>query len=482
LQWSQPERGKHFGVAVSDFNGDGQPDIVVVDSTTANVSILLNAGISPLPTANFAQLAIFWPMGDLAGPVLTGDFNGDGKLDLAVPTSNAPDPQGNRISYVAILLGKGHGLFEDPVRYPVPNSPTSVAAGDFNGDGRTDLAVAADGGLSILLGKGDGRFQEAQTAGGSASRVIAGDLNGDGKTDLLTIESGLGFFVRLAKGDGTFQEATSYSAGVGASVSGLALGDFNHDGKLDIAVSGDSGDDTSQAGVWIFLGNGDGTFQTAVPYDVGGSTDMVVTGDWNGDGQLDLAVSASGGYVNGHVKILMGNGDGTFQKGASYGPIGIGSMAAGDLNGDGKVDLAIVGHQGLAVLLSNGNGTFQPTVGTDLLNVFEVTTGDFDGDGKLDLVTVDDRCYCAASVSIWVNSCSFAGPGLSAVRDGDKIVISWPSSSYKLERATNLAAPTWETNNLDAVTVSSGAFLSAPALEVTVPANRSQSYYRLRKQ
>jgi hypothetical protein len=458
------------GVAVSDFNGDGQPDIVVVDSNSTNISILLNVGVSPLRTANFEQIANFF-VGDFAEPVLVADFNGDGKLDLAIPNGEQSDPQHNITPAVAILLGKGHGLFEEAVRYPVQNRPAAVAGGDFNGDGKVDLAVGAEGGLSILLGKGDGRFETAEAIGGSATRLVTGDLNHDGKIDLLSIEGG-SLVVRLGKGSGTFESAKSYSAGVDSVASGLVLGDFNHDGKLDVAICGGN-----EAGVWIFLGKGDGTFQTAVPYDLGGSAYTIITGDWNVDGKLDLATAASG-----QVKILLGNGDGTFQENASYATIGASSIAAGDFNDDGRIDLAVVGGSGLAMLLSNGDGTFQPTAGTDLHDVFGVATGDFNGDGKLDLVTVDDRFLFAGIVSIWVNTCSSAGPGLNVLRATNNVVISWPSlslgaqfpSQYKLERATSPIAPIWEPVNLDPVSISGG-------LEITVPASQTQSFYRLRK-
>ena len=209
-----------------------------------------------------------------------GDFNGDGKLDLAV--GNAND---NNLS---VLLGNGDGTLQTAVNYAVGATPAFVVAGDFNGDGVLDLAVvnSASNNISVLLGNGDGTFQAAvnYSVEGTPSAMATGDFNGDGRLDLVALNSGSNnLSVLLGNGDGSFQSAVNY--GAGANPSSLALGDLNGDGKLDLAVA-NSGDNT----VTTLLGNGDGTFQTAVPYGVGHSPSSVLVGDFGGDGRADLAV------------------------------------------------------------------------------------------------------------------------------------------------------------------------------------------------
>src|SRR5215831_8915408 len=262
--------------------------------------------------------------------VAAGDFNGDGILDLAVAESIVDGT-------VLVLLGNGDGTFQAAQSFPAGGSLHSVGVGDFNGDGAIDLvATNYDANtISVLLGNGDGSFQAPQSfgAGGHPYSVAEGDFNGDGILDLAVANQI--FFdgtvsVLLGNGDGSFQAAQSFSAG--SNPVSVAVGDFNGDGILDLAVANAILiDDT----VSVLLGKGDGSFEAAQSFGAGGSPVSVAVGDFNGDGILDLAV-ANNIYINGTVSVLLGKGDGSFQAAQSF---GVGSSAfsvvVGDFNGDG---------------------------------------------------------------------------------------------------------------------------------------------------
>ena len=255
--------------------------------------------------------------------------------------------------------------------YPTGANPDGLIAADFNGDGKLDLAIAnsADNTVTILLGNGDGTFTAAAllaTGAGSAPQLpIAGDFDGDGKLDLATAnQTEHTVSVLLGNGDGTFQPHVDYAAVPAAAatkdVAGVALGDFNRDGKLDLAVANPSNNTVS-----VLIGNGDGTFQAPVSYATGNHPINFGVADLNGDGILDLAVANLNDRT---VSILLGNGDGTFKPQVSYPTtggalIGPTAVATGDFNGDGKVDLAITnnGDNSVSILPGNGDGWYVPS-------------------------------------------------------------------------------------------------------------------------
>lgn len=370
-------------VMTGDFNKDGIADIATANQCGSDPTCLTAGSVSILlgnPDGTF-QTAVDYATGSGSLPRfgMVGDFNGDGITDIAVANLGA--------NTISILLGKGDGTFQPHVDYAVGSSPLSIAAGDFNGDGKIDLAVANSGSnsISILLGNGDGTFQtHVDFATNFAPQSLAtADFNGDGHLDLVVAD--LNISVLLGKGDGTFSAPMEFP-GNGASF--VAVGDFNGDGKTDVAAIGSFADTVA-----IHLGNGDGTFQTPVSYEVGGGPESLIAIDLNGDGHLDLAVAAGvgggGPNVAGTVSILLNKGDGTFQAHRDFGGMTAVSVAAADFNDDGHLDVAIPNRDFnvVNILLGDGKGAFGSMldVGTQVVPPTQVVAGDFNGDGKLDL-------------------------------------------------------------------------------------------------
>ena len=408
---------------------------------TASVTV-----VNPTPgggTSNSVFLPISLPVVDLvwkksafpagSGPrsVATGDFNRDGKLDLAVS-----DPGSGNVS---ILLGKGNGTFQSPVSYPIGQGLYSlVAVADFNGDGKLDLVASnyASNNVSVLLGNGDGTFQAAVNydVGTNPTYVAVADLNGDGNLDLAVSNQnctnggppcGTGTVsILLGNGDGTFQPHLDYAAG--SNPNSVAVGDFKGDGKLDLAIA--NGNSVDPSTVSILLGNGDGTFQAPVSYPLNTNGVSVATADFNHDGKLDLAVVDNIGLVS----ILLGNGDGTFQTRVDY-PAGSfpGGIGLGDFNEDGNVDLAVAngGSNTLSVFLGKGDGTFEPQIQISTgANPQGLVAGGFKQDGRLDLAVTN---YNNNTVSIlWQDGTVSLVP--TNLEFGDQLVGSASTKTVKL--------------------------------------------------
>ena len=260
------------------------------------------------------------------------DVNGDGKPDLLVancaviPSNSCGSLDGS----VGVLLGNGDGTFQTAVPYDSGGKGAySVAVADVNDDGKLDILVANEvsDNVGVLLGNGDGTFQTAVTYGSGgvdAFSVAVADVNGDGKLDLLVANacatSGCdngGVGVLLGKGDGTFQTAVTYGSGGNDALS-VAVVDVNGDGKPDLVVGNECASyyNCATGSVSVLLGNGDATFQTAVTYESGGTQVFsVAASDVNGDGHPDLLVAnacATNNCTDGLVGVLLGNGDGTF--------------------------------------------------------------------------------------------------------------------------------------------------------------------------
>jgi hypothetical protein len=375
-----------ISVAVADVNGDGKPDLVVANGFASNsnyangtVGVLLGNG-----DGTFQTSVTYGSGGYYANFVAVADVNGDGKPDLVVANMCASGNSNGCTSntgVVGVLLGNGDGTFQTALTYGSGGyNAESVAIADVNGDGHSDLVVANDcqsvdesgrcegpGVVSVLLGNGDGTFQTAVTydsGGAEALSVAVSDLNDDGNPDLVVANRNSNDVgVLLSNGDGTFQTAVTHGSGGGIAYS-AAVADVNGDGKPDVVVAnfeGFPGNDDGTVGV--LLGNGDGTFQTAVAYDAGQSWSVsIAVADVNGDGKPDLAVEYYGFNT---VGVLLGNGDGTFQTAMLYGTGGGYSafaVAVGDVNGDGKPDLLVANGWGE----SNGDGSVGVLINTSL--------------------------------------------------------------------------------------------------------------------
>jgi hypothetical protein len=400
-------------VAVGDFNGDGKPDLAVANGgffacclDRRSVSVLLGNGDGTFQAARI----VFFDQG--ATSVAVGDFNGDGKLDLAV-TISPPSGPGN----VLVLLGNGDGTFQAAQRFAAGSTPASVHVADFNGDRIEDLVVVNGGSnsASVLLGNGDGTFRAAQSfaAGSYAGSVAVGDFNGDGTVDLAVTNGGSNSVsVLLGNGDGTFRAPKSFATG--PNPASVAVSDFNGDGKLDLATV-DPGSSPLPldrvSNISVLLGKGDGTFLGAATFAAGSGPESAAVGDFNRDGFKDLVVTNASSNT---ISVLLGNGNGTFLGPQSFAAgTHPGSVAVGDFNGDGKLDLVVAnsGTNTVSVLLGNGDGTFVGARGFDAGSTpVSVHVGDFNGDRITDLVVANAGSSNTVSVLLGNGDGTFQPP------------------------------------------------------------------------
>jgi hypothetical protein len=305
---------------LADVNGDGIPDLFMGDANGLTLEIgngdCTFQAPNPILSGAAAELGIAF-----------GDFNGDGKLDVAAATGGA----------IVVLLGNGNGTFQTPASYD-SGILGDVVVGDFNGDGILDILAlnVSTNSVDLLLGNGDGTFQVPATYPVNSPLSLAvGDLNGDGNLDVVVATSPNDVTVLLGGGNGTFQTGQTYVTQY--EPGNMILADFRGNGKLDLVTVFNQCCEGTDTAVYIMLGNVDGTFQAAQTILSGTNYSGVAVGDFNGDGKLDLVVSDYGYPAN---NVLLGDGDGTFQSAISY-SAGVGPItpAVADLNHDGKPDI-----------------------------------------------------------------------------------------------------------------------------------------------
>jgi len=396
--------GPSHGI-VEDFNGDGIPDFAFSVDQEGTVSRLPGLG-----DGTFGP-EVKTPAGDQLGPLASADLNGDGVPDLAVYSYSyvevllsAPDGSialpavydagessgvaaagnfmGNGRSDLvttgtsaSIVPNLGFGVFGEPIPLTLAAFPIQVAAGDFAAGGGTDVAISTQAGIQIVVSNGDGTFQVLAPFGSSAAWLVAADFNHDGKPDLAWIDADL--HVALGNGDGTFAAPTDY-AGLGGYA--LTAGDFDGDTIPDIAV-------VFPDHFTVMLNDGDGAFTQGVSYsDWFSDLTRITSADFDGDGKTDVAVALYGGF---QVLLYWGAGDGTFAAAPpAASNLYVLDLFPGDVNGDGRPELVLNGVQSTRILTIHADRSFdayemvQPTIASGAI------LADTDGDGKNDVVFV----------------------------------------------------------------------------------------------
>jgi hypothetical protein len=429
--------GTLSGIAAGDFNKDGHLDLAVSDSAGNKVYTLLNGG-----TGNFTEFGtgISTGAGSKPSDIVAADFNQDGKMDVA--TSNAGT------STATVLLGTGTGSFTLQTAQPTGTDPIALVTTDINSDGYPDLVAfdefsGSTGAVAVLLGNGDGTLQVAQTSAQAflpGTQAAVADFNRDGKPDIAVVQQSANIASVLLNNtlptqypDGrSFAAYNTLSNGLGNFADSVAVGDFNRDGNLDIAVSYLQDND-----VQVLLGNGSGTFSSAGTYAVGSQPFWIASGDLNGDGYPDLVTTNTNvNGATGTVSVLLNNKNGTFASAATY---TVGKqpyqVAIGDLNGDGYPDLAVTNYTtggsagSVTILFGSASGTFTVS-GTTLATCatpYGVAIGDFKHNG---FPSVAVTCYTTSQLEVFPNNGNgtFGSPYIYTVFNSLNSLVPNPAS------------------------------------------------------
>jgi sugar lactone lactonase YvrE len=420
---------------------------------SANSSVLATASLGD-PAAETLAAGFAPAVGNEPSGIVAGDFNSDGNMDIAVGL-NAVSPTDSP----TVLLGDGTGNFSPVTGNPITAVGRPVLVQDFNGDGHPDILLADELGASmtVLLGNGDGTFAVSPqgvfyTTYGN-DPVVAGDFNGDGIPDL-AVGGGYYLVILLGQGNGSFTQVPVTTTNIfeASNFSTMATADLNGDGLSDLLIA-----DLGPQQVSVYLSNGDGTFTGGPGTPVSlNSASLLTTGDYNSDGKLDLALSLYGG--SSQVAVFLGNGDGSFQATPSLTSSTIGLtpfvFTTGDFNADGIADLflgAQVNGTTISVLQGKGDGTFsEVSIGSAGLPCCSSSTmADFNGDGATDIASSSfyDGTAQVLLAHQWqstatVNSVAPAGPGSHQVVAGFPGDVNFqPSTSQSTTLQAKVADP-----------------------------------------
>jgi hypothetical protein len=410
-------------LASESFHSSGSAVLLACVGVALAVGVV--ASSAPVPALSFAEPKEHAAAGTPV-ELVSGDLNRDGKLDLVLGKSKE----------ISVLLNRGDGSFQAPRDYRATGF--SLAIGDLNSDGKLDVVAAValfSGRVSVLLNRGDGTFRSKRDyrTGRGPNSVAIGDLNGDRKPDLATANiyqpahsKAYTVSVLLNRGGGRFRAPRDYRTG--ANPDSIAIGDMNGDRKLDLVNANEENT------ISVLLNRGNGTFRARREYRTGPGPFDVGIADLNADGNLDLVTTnVNPADDRPTVSVLLNRGGGRFRARREYRTRWISALAIGDLNGDRKPDL-VVGDPGgfVSVLLNRGDGRFQAkldyraeaklkyqSAGGD-----SVTIGDLNGDGKVDLATSNGD---NDSVSVLINT-----PGLCNVQDVRRMTL--PAATRMLSR------------------------------------------------
>ena len=407
--------------AIQDTTGNDAASLSATPVTN-NSSVINNSAL------NFTGSIITVGSGDsIPEGIVTADFNNDGVADLAITDVKGSDPRAR------IYLGNGSGGFTAGGTQTVGINPTSIAAGDFNGDNKFDVAVAnySDRTISVLSGDGSGNLLAGSTFNAGAPYtvtiggvptnttnprpriIISGDFNSDGKADLAWTNdydnvSGteVAGTIGIAINNGTATPFSSVTATgtIGNNPYGLIATDLNGDGKLDLIAA--NSPSTGNGSISALLGNGNGTFQSAVNTTVGTRPRYFAAGDFNRDGKQDLALSQT--ISDNNLRILLGNGSGGFSSqstlsmGVEAAPRGV---ISADFNADGYLDVAVssVAGDNVSIFLGSGDGNFNTRkVFAAGDAAYWMASADFDRDGLPDLAITNDSAT-SSSITLLLN-------------------------------------------------------------------------------